>query len=101
MTTDIAVLREELLDIIATDGMIPRERLKPDATMDSLNLASYDLVMVLMAIEDKYGIYLTVDAGVTDAKTLDELLDYMAQRIAAGVPDEKSIEPLPSTPKAE
>ncbi len=101
MTTDIALLREELLTIIEKDGMIPRDRLTPDATMESLNLASYDMVMVLMGIEDKYGLYLTVDAGLLDAKTLDELLDHMAHRIAAGVPDEKSTAPLPTTPTAE
>ena len=100
-TTDIAVLREEILDIIEKDGMIPRDKLTPDATMESLNLASYDLVMVLMGIEDKYGVYLTVDAGLTEARTLGELLDHMARRIAAGVPDERSTEPLPTTPRAE
>lgn len=101
MTKDLKEIRELLIEIIVEDGMIPREKLVPEATMESLNLASYDLVMVLMGIEDKFGIYLTVDAGLTDAKTLDELLNHLAQRIAAGESDEPSTGPRPTSPKAE
>lgn len=79
--TNAAAMREELLDIIAKEGMVDRARLTADATMESIGLASYDVVMVLMAIEEKFNVYLPVDAEISEVKTLDGLLTLLAERI--------------------
>jgi acyl carrier protein len=74
-------MREELLEIIAKEGMISRDKLVPAATLETIGLASYDIVMILMAIEEKYGVYLSVDSELSEIKTLDELLNLLAMRI--------------------
>jgi acyl carrier protein len=79
--TETAKLREELLDVIAKEGLIDRAKLTPDATLESLAFASYDMVMILMAIEEKYNVYLPVDAEITEVKTLDQLLGLLSARI--------------------
>lgn len=94
MESDLTNLREELLDLIAKEGLIHREKLVADATLESIGMASYDMVMVLMAIEEKYGVYIAVDTDLSEATTLDGLLDVLMQRIAAGPT------PPPTLPKA-
>ncbi len=43
--------RQELIDgikqVIASEGMIDIEKIQPDATLESLNLQSIDVVMIL------------------------------------------------------
>lgn len=78
---DTAGLYEELLDIIAKEGLIDRAKLTPDATLETLNFASYDMAMILMAIEEKYGVYLPVDEEITEVKSLGELVNMLAKRI--------------------
>lgn len=75
-------MREELLDIIAKEGMVDRAKLTPDATLETLGFASYDIVMMLMAIEEKYGVYLSVDSELSEVKTLEDLLTVLTARIA-------------------
>lgn len=79
--TENAGMREELLDIIAKEGVIDRAKLTPEATLETLNFASYDMVMILMAIEEKYKVYLPVDEDISNVKTLDELLTVLGTRI--------------------
>lgn len=74
-------MREELLDIIAKEGLVDRAKLTPDATIETIGLASYDMVMILMAIEEKYDVYLPVDAELSEVKTLDSLLTLLVARI--------------------
>jgi acyl carrier protein len=78
---DDAQLRDELLDLIAKEGLVGRDRLTEDATFESLGLASIDIVMLLMAIEEKYNVYLPIDAELSGIRTLPELLDLLVAKI--------------------
>ncbi len=49
-TNDQQTMVNEIIDVIATEGLIPRENLKDDATIESLGLKSIDIVMILTAI---------------------------------------------------
>lgn len=85
MSNDIAVidvLKGELLDLVAEEAMVPRETLVPEAALEELDIASADFVMILMAIEEKYGIYISVDNEMTDLKTVKDLLDMATRKIA-------------------
>lgn len=79
-------MREELLDIIAKEGLIARERLTAEATFESLGLASVDVVMLLMAIEEKYNVYLPIDAELSGISTLPELLELLVAKIKTAEP---------------
>lgn len=82
---DIA-LREELLTIIAREGVVDRARLTEEATLDSLGLASIDVVMLLMAIEERFNVYLPIDGELSGVKSLPELLNFLADRVKSATP---------------
>ena len=77
-------LEEELLDIVADEAMVDRDALNRDAKLEDLDIASADFVMVLMAIEEKYDAYISVDNELADLKTVQDLLTLAANKISGG-----------------
>jgi acyl carrier protein len=53
---------EELIDIMAEEALMDRAKLQPSATLEDIGLDSVDLVSVVFAIEEKYGIEIAEDA---------------------------------------
>lgn len=53
---------EELIDIIAEEALMDRAKLDPTAKLEDIGLDSVDLVSVIFAIEEKYGIEIAEDA---------------------------------------
>ena len=74
-------LVSKIIDTIVTEGMIDRERVTPDATIESLDLKSIDIVMILTAIEDKFDVYIPMDGPFHDAKDVQSLIDAIASYI--------------------
>jgi acyl carrier protein len=75
---------DELIDIIAEEALMDRAKLVPTATLEDIGLDSVDLVSVVFAIEEKYGIEIAEDAfsrsdtlGVVLQK-VDALIDAKA-----------------------
>lgn len=75
---------EELIDIIAEEALIDKDKLDPAAKLEDIGLDSVDLVSVVFAIEEKYGIEIAEDAfsrtdtlGVVLQK-IDGLIDAKA-----------------------
>ena len=71
----------KIIDTIATEGMIDRDKVTPDATIESLDLKSIDIVMILTAIEDKFDVYIPMDGPFHDAKDVKSLIDAIANYI--------------------
>lgn len=67
-------IRARLLELVAKEGLVPVESLRPEVRLDELGLKSADLVMVLMAIEEEFKAYIPVDDSLSNAETLDDLL---------------------------
>lgn len=78
---DKAQMTNELIDLICKEGMIDRAKVTPDATVESLDLKSIDLVMILTAIEEKFDIYIPMDGAFHEAKTVQELIDSLSAYI--------------------
>ena len=74
-------LVEKIIDTIVTEGMIDREKVTPDATIESLDLKSIDIVMILTAIEDKFDVYIPMDGPFHDAKNVQQLIEAIANYI--------------------
>ncbi|HWF77651.1 MAG TPA: phosphopantetheine-binding protein [Caulobacteraceae bacterium] len=53
---------EELIDIISEEALIERAKLDRAAKLEDIGLDSVDLVSVVFAIEEKYGIEIAEDA---------------------------------------
>ncbi len=83
---DKAISREELteriLDIIIAESKVDRSRITPDATLESLEVQSIDIVMILMAIEEKFGVYIPIDGAIAESKNLNSFVQSVADHIA-------------------
>lgn len=67
-------IEERLLAIVSREGLIDRGRLSPDATLDSLGIASADVIVILMAVEEEFGAYIPVDGTLSDARTVGDFV---------------------------
>ena len=74
-------LVEQVIDTIVTEGMIDRDKVTPDATIESLDLKSIDIVMILTALEDKFDVYIPMDGPFHDAKNVKDLIEAIATYI--------------------
>ncbi len=74
-------LFEEIIDTISKEGMVDREKVTPEATIESLDLKSIDIVMILTAIEEKFDVYIPMDGSFQEAKTVQDLVDALTAHI--------------------
>ena len=80
-TIDRNQIAQQILDVIVQEGKLDRAKLTPDATIESLALKSVDLVMILMALEQKFGVYIPIDGKLADSKDLNGFVDTLASHI--------------------
>lgn len=78
---DKAKLVEEIIEVIAAEGMVDRTKITPDATIESLDLKSVDIVMILTALEEKFNVYIPMDGSLQDAKDVKSLIEAIAEYI--------------------
>lgn len=81
------VMLDKIIDVIAAEGKVDRALITPTATLDTLGLASMDVVMILMGLEDVLGAYIPMNSDLSSARNLAELVDAAVramQNSAAG-----------------
>ncbi|WP_294230383.1 phosphopantetheine-binding protein [uncultured Shimia sp.] len=81
MSTKRETLTKELLELVAQEGMVEPSEITPQKKLEELDIQSADFVMILMAIEEKYGAYVSVDNELTDVVTVQDLLDLAISKI--------------------
>jgi len=74
--------REDITAIISEEARIDQAKLTSDATLASLDIASLDVMSVVFAIEDKYGVEIPVET-VNPADTLEQFVDGILAKVAA------------------
>ncbi len=74
-------LVEQITEVIISEGMVDREKVTMDATIESLDLKSIDIVMILTAIEEKFDVYIPMDGPFHEAKDVKSLIDAIAAYI--------------------
>lgn len=76
---------DEILDIVAQKAMIDRSQLKPEAKLSDLNVSSLDMVEVVFALEDKFGIELPFNANTSsnEFSTVDDVIALVKKQLAA------------------
>ena len=75
---------ERIIDIIAEEGEVDRDKITPEATLETLGIESMDVVMILMGIEDKLDTYLPMDAELAAARNLSEFVAAIDKAIKLG-----------------
>lgn len=81
MSTDRDTLTRELMQMVAQEGMVEPSEITPQKKLEELDIQSADFVMILMAIEEKYGAYVSVDNELTDVITVQDLLVLAISKI--------------------
>ncbi len=71
----------DIIDVIVAEGMIDRSKISPDATIQSLDLKSVDIVMILTALEEKFDVYIPMDGSLQEAGDVRTLIDAIADHI--------------------
>jgi acyl carrier protein len=74
-------LANEIIDVVAAEGMIDRSKVTPDATIESLDLKSVDIVMILTALEEKFNVYIPMDGTLQEAKDVKTLINAIVDLI--------------------
>jgi acyl carrier protein len=72
---------DELLDLIAHEVLIDRDKLNPQDTFETLGIDSVDTVSVLFAVEEKYGVRLET-TELSREHTLEQLMTLVQSRVA-------------------
>ena len=70
---------DDIIAIISEEARIDVERLQPSSTLASLNIASLDIMSVLFAIEDRYGVEIAPE-DVASSRTLGEFVDVITAK---------------------
>lgn len=81
VTQDRTEIENQLVDLFVSDGMVDRSAIKPDATLESLGIQSVDIMMVLMSIEEKFGVYVPIDEKLSESKNLEGFINHVVDRI--------------------
>lgn len=82
-----ATLEERIVAIVVREGMVDRDKLVPDATLEDLGVDSVEVVMILNGIEEEFGIYVPIDETMSEVRTVGDLLGVittLVQKKAAG-----------------
>jgi len=80
----MSVSQDSILDVIAEESLVERSALAPDATLESLGIQSLDIISIVFALEDKFGIVLEQSEfeGVTTVKQLVDIIEVKANAAA-------------------
>jgi acyl carrier protein len=78
---DQTELVNQVIDVIVNEGMVDREKVTLESTIESLDLKSIDIVMILTALEEKFDVYIPMDGPFHEAKNIKDLIDAIAAHI--------------------
>ena len=78
----MTITEPQLLDLIAQEAIIDREKLTREATLGDLAISSLDVITLLFELEERYGVVIE-EADMPKMETLGEMVDFLMARINA------------------
>ncbi len=93
MTVEQTVMRDprtpEILDIVAKETGVPRDKLAPDASIEALGIASLDMVQTMFAIETRYDVEIPVVSERTGSEftTVGALVCHVLRTLDRNLPE--------------
>ena len=81
MSTEKTDISQELLELVAREGMVDVSDITPESRLEDLDIQSADFVMILMALEEEYGVYISVDNELSNVQTVQDLLSLAQSKI--------------------
>lgn len=76
---------DEIMDIVAQKALLDRGLLRPEAKLADLNVSSLDMVEVVFALEDKFGITLPFNANLDSSSfvTVGDVIALVEKQLGA------------------
>ncbi|MFI4950654.1 MAG: acyl carrier protein [Caulobacterales bacterium] len=71
-----------MLDLIAEEAIIDRDKLTREATLADLGISSLDVITLLFELEERYGVVIEQEDLPPDLQTLGDMVDFLIKRIA-------------------
>jgi acyl carrier protein len=75
----MAIDRNGVLDVIAEEALVDRAKLVPEATLESLGIASLDVISIVFALEEKFGVVLE-QSDFESVESLGQMVDVILDR---------------------
>ncbi len=82
MTTAADVDPNALLDLVSEEGLVARDTLSAESRLADLGIPSLEMINILFAVEDRFGVIVEPD-DLANATTIQDLLDLVAARLQA------------------
>jgi acyl carrier protein len=75
---------DEILDVVAQKALIDRSKLTPEVNLADLSVSSLDMVEVIFALEDKFGVELPFNANTSagEFKTVGDVIAMVEKQLA-------------------
>ncbi|MCB1436257.1 MAG: acyl carrier protein [Rhodobiaceae bacterium] len=68
---------ERIIKVIVEEGKVERDKIAPEATLQTLGLESIEVVMVLMGLEEEFDTYIPMSSDLSEARNLSELISVI------------------------
>ena len=75
----MAIDRNSVLDLIAEEALVDRVKLVPEATLESLGIASLDVISIVFALEERFGVVLE-QSDFEGVDSLGQMADVILDR---------------------
>ena len=74
---------DEILDIVAQKALIDRAKLSPEVKLTDLNVSSLDMVEVVFALEDRFGVQLPFNANTSsgEVQTVGDVIAMVEKQL--------------------
>lgn len=77
---------DQILDVIAASVKADRAALTPGTSLESLNIASLDMVDILFEMEERYNVYIPMGDELSNVEYLGDLIELLARLMAESEP---------------
>lgn len=84
-------LAQQIIDVIAREGMVDRAKITAEATLEDLGLQSIDMVMILNGIEEKFDVYVPMDESIQKIANVGDVIDVVSSLVQASDKQGKAV----------
>ena len=77
----MTVSADDILEVVAQEALVDKAKLTPEATLESLGIASLDIISIVFALEDKFGVVLE-QSEFEDVRTGSALVNLILGKTA-------------------
>jgi acyl carrier protein len=72
---------DRILDIVARGARVDRAKLTPDATLQTLGIASINVIEILLMLEEEFNVYIQIDGDWSQVSNVGQLVSALAKRV--------------------